>query len=641
MKRQRRGGPATAWCPGAPSVLLIGLPLALLGAVEARAAAFTPGEAPDPPTGAVAAAPTPQEPIVSGRGIVWRFAPWRVGGLLGLDLRAHRLNPGGSGAQAVASGQIDWASYLWQPWFLQVRFGLGVTASQDSGSGEGSGSRNTGLTGHAALSVFPASRFPFEMRAEVSDSRAGGDAIGGDLRSTRISLSQSWQPRSGNDLFRVQLDSSRLDGDAGADHLRVAHGSATLRRGSHSLEFGASLADNRRDDSGDRSRIGTLNARHGFRPSSELLVDTVANLNRVSLHDDDGPADVGNELRQLSSLVTWRPRPGQALRGDRGPLVIAASARWFESGPLGQGDGATSQALALSLSASQELGGDWRAAGSISASLVHAGNSRSASSGGSLSLGWSPASTRLGAWRYTPSAALSLSAQQADDGRRAQGGLQGSHSLAREFPFGSDDSISLVGTQSLGLLYETETRDSAGAVAHGLALSWQSIGGNGRQSFVSLSASDSRSFGNQPGSFQLVNLQWTQRTQLTRYSSWSANLTLQSSRNESTRIDAFSGQPRHEEAGWQSFASGSASLEQQRVFGVPRLRHTLLASINSQQLERRELGDIDAPRHRISESVESRLDYTIGRLDARLTARWARVDGRGVGLLHARVQRRF
>ena len=74
---------------------------------------------------------------------------------------------------------------------------------------------------------------------------------------------------------------------------------------------------------------------------------------------------------------------------------------------------------------------------------------------------------------------------------------------------------------------------------------------------------------------------------------------------------------------------------------MPRLRHTVLLGVNSQQLERRALGDIDAPRERISQSLESRLDFAIGRLETRLSARVADVDGHRVAALQARAQRRF
>jgi hypothetical protein len=93
--------------------------------------------------------------------------------------------------------------------------------------------------------------------------------------------------------------------------------------------------------------------------------------------------------------------------------------------------------------------------------------------------------------------------------------------------------------------------------------------------------------------------------------------------------------------GWQRFATGHLSYEQQRFWGVPRLRFTLLAGVSTQQIERRSAGDIDASLERVSRSIEARWDYQIGRLDARLSARAAHVDDRSVASLVARVQRRF
>ena len=98
---------------------------------------------------------------------------------------------------------------------------------------------------------------------------------------------------------------------------------------------------------------------------------------------------------------------------------------------------------------------------------------------------------------------------------------------------------------------------------------------------------------------------------------------------------------RSQSDGWRHFYSGSISYEQQRFLQVPRLRYTLLLAANSQQIERRAAGDIDAPREHVSGSIENRVDYAIGRLQARLSARAARVDGRTVAILQARLQRSF
>jgi hypothetical protein len=162
-----------------------------------------------------------------------------------------------------------------------------------------------------------------------------------------------------------------------------------------------------------------------------------------------------------------------------------------------------------------------------------------------------------------------------------------------------------------------------------------------QQRFASASISDYRSRNEDDASFQLVNLQWSQRTQLSRLSSWSGSLTWQATRSEQTQTDLLSGERFTQDDGWQHYASGSVSAEQQRVFGVPRLRFTLLAGISSQQFARRSAGDIDAPLRFVSRSIEARLDYTIGKLEARLSARAARVDERNLASIVARLQRRF
>jgi hypothetical protein len=191
------------------------------------------------------------------------------------------------------------------------------------------------------------------------------------------------------------------------------------------------------------------------------------------------------------------------------------------------------------------------------------------------------------------------------------------------------------------VLKESLIPEPAKALSHSLGLFWQSVADGSNQRYASLSASDTRTRALGDGNFQFVNLQLSQRSQATRYNSWSVNLTLQASRNESTEVDVFSGLRRTQAPGWQRFYSGGASLEQQRLFGVPRLRHTLQLNLNSQQIERRVLGDIDAPRERITQSLESRTEYAIGRLDLRLIARVAKVDDRAVATVVARLQRRF
>jgi hypothetical protein len=174
-----------------------------------------------------------------------------------------------------------------------------------------------------------------------------------------------------------------------------------------------------------------------------------------------------------------------------------------------------------------------------------------------------------------------------------------------------------------------------------VALYWQALGDGDSQRYASLTVSDTRTRAADDGSYQFVSLGLNQRSALSRYSSWSANVALQSTRNESTEIDPFSGALLTRGNGWQTYYSGGASLEQQRLFGVPRLRHTLQLTFNSQQLERRQFGDIEASRRRVSAALESRLDYAVGQLALRFVARVARVENQTQALLMARAQRNF
>lgn len=627
-----------------------GWPLALamlMPAAPAQAAAYRPGGAePDPPTGdrSSTAAPSAEEPT-AGNGIRWELAPWRSRGLLSLDLRAQRLGDGPRSNQAVLFGEVDFASYVWQPWFIQLRAGVGaLLGGERSNQGAFSDQSNSqSLNGRFAVSVFPASRFPFELRADASDSRTRGDTLGSDYRSRRISLSQGWRPQVGNHHVQLNLDRSELTTTDGvADTLNALVATSTHQWGLHAVELGASFSDNRRSDSAEESRLGALSARHSYQPNPDLRVESLATENDSRVRNAAGGESLSN-LRQLSTLLSWRPREGQWLHRSDAPLQVTGSLRWAEFGTESGASQVSAQSFNATLGATQEWLRVWRLAASASLARF-VGDSADAVSSGTLgaALTWTPVIPTAAGWQYVPSATANASlTRSSNEERRNSLGLQAAHSLSRNILFGDSDSLTLSLTQSAAGLRESRSAELTTGLAHSASVFWQSWGSSTSQTLAGLTLSDSITQGNERGRFQLVNLQLSRRTQLSRSSSWSANLTLQASRNESSELDPFSGDRRTLAPGWQQFHSGSINYENQRVFGVPRLRFSLLLSANSQQLERRASGDLEAALERISRSLEGRLDYSIGRLDARLAARHAELDGKSVSSLQARVQRRF
>lgn len=612
-----------------------------------HAAAYLPGvQEPDPPTGdAASAAPSAAEPL-SGGGIRWVIAPWRYGGTVSLDLRRQQLEDGTSTRQSVLFGDIDFVSYIWQPWFVQLRAGLGVLLSSDRASQDGSlsgGADNTSLTGRFGVSVFPASRFPFELRGDVTDSRSDGDSIGSNYRSERLSLSQGWRPLVGHGNLQFNLDHSRLiAADGVVDTLSTLQATAMHQRPGHSFDLGASISHNERSDSLAQSDLSSLNGRHGYFPAPELRVDTLASVNDTRLRSAAGD-EVGSDVRQISTLVSWKPRDGQWLYAPGAPLHVTGSARWVDARSRFSGASAGAQAFNATLGATKELSRAWRLGGSASVGRVQTDAGPDTDSANlSAIVHWSPQALALAQWQYAPTASVNAGVtktSRADVSKLA--GVQAAHSLSRSIAFGDGRSLSLSVSQSAAALRESSSPEVSRALAHSASAYWQSYDAASSQTLAGLTLSDSRTWERGRGSFQLVNFQLTRRTQLTRSSSWSANLTLQATRNDSSQLDPFTGQRQIQGTGWQQFHSGSLNYENQRVFGVPRLRFTLMLTANSQQLERRSAGDIDAPLERVSRSLEGRLDYTIGRLEARLSARTAVVDDRSVNVIFARLLRRF
>lgn len=635
-----------AWSRRRRRAWRLGVVVLLLRSPSLQAAAYLPGQAEaDPPTGDVA----PAEPAAPATApFEWRFAPWRTSGTLSLDMRWLRLEDGSRSMQGLAISETEWSSWLWQPWFVQVRGGVGLLGARDTVRGTdtpASTSTSGALTGHATVHVFPLSRFPFELRADLSDSRVRGETLGTDYRHWRFGFTQSYRPETGNDAYQLVFDHSRLHSDGVPDDtVDTLHATALRQAGPHALELSGAWTRNRRD--GDESRIASLSARHAFQAAEALNVDTLATWNDARLVSGSGAArfESATDIRQLSSFVTWRPREGQWLGDPAAPTVVTASARWIDAGSGEARLVRRVRSMNASLGLTRELTRDWRLAGSAAGAVVEPEEgTRASSATGALSLTWSPLPIPFGtAWRYGPTVSATVGATRSSEtGLRHTAGTQFVHGLTWTTFRADGESWSANLTQSLAALHESQPALTSRALAHSAALFWQGAGDGASQSFASLSASDARTWTPQAGSFQLVNLQLSRRTQLSRHLSWSANLTLQESRSDAVLLDPFTGLERRDSPGWQGSHSGTLSVEHGRFLGVPRLRATLLVSANTQQFEQRAFGDVEAPRERITESIEGRVDYAIGRLEARLSARVATVEGRRAGSVLARLQRRY
>lgn len=623
--------------------------LASLAVAQAHGAAFVPGLAePDPPTGDVGATgPAAAELMPAGNGIQWRLAPWQVRGALGLDLR--RLVESGQRhlTQQALTSELEFRSYVWQPWFIQLQGAMGALLSRDqiSSADDSDRQRALSLTGSAQVSVFPTSRFPFTFSAAVGDSRSTGETLLTHYRTRRISLNQYFRPAGTNEAYALGLDHSSIRaGDGISDTVTALHATASRYWEEHTVDAGLNWSTNHRSDDGDRATLTNASVRHSYAPDSALSAETTANWSETDLRlaRSAGGRTLGTGIIQVNSLAHWRPREGDWLYSEQAPATASLSARVSQSTFDSDGQANRSRAINLAAGITKLWSTAWRASGAFSFGRFDgsAGSSASASSAtGSLTYSGTP--LPLGAWRYVPSAGFSLSASDNSQGQLWTAGLQASHNVSRAWAFGQNQSLSFSASQSGGVLQERPSGRQSASLAHFAGLYWHVLEPSGAQTYVSGSVSESRSRSDGEGRYQFVNLQVSRRAQLSRFRSWSASLTAQASRSTAEQLDAFTGVLRKQDDGWQRFYSGVVAYQSQRFLDVPRLNFTAEMSFNSQQFERRSLGDIDAPLEQTTESAEARLDYSIGRLEARLSARVARIDSRTVAALIARVQRRF
>jgi hypothetical protein len=188
-------------------------------------------------------------------------------------------------------------------------------------------------------------------------------------------------------------------------------------------------------------------------------------------------------------------------------------------------------------------------------------------------------------------------------------------------------------------------------LTHSASLSYSATAGDNLNGYLSGSLSDTRTFGDNATSFQMLNVQLTGQWRIDAYSGMNSNLTWQVSRQQSDSsevviiTDEF-GRPQVVNTSTRnqnSNISGSLGYSHSRLFGVRGLRYRLDFRANTANDSSRRFGNPDAPREadRATLDLDQHLNYRIGRLDTELQLRIAEIEGSRHQLLFFRVSRDF
>lgn len=565
------------------------------------------------------------------RDVRLTFGPARWRGDFTSEFRMQRAPDQDTQRGFVESGNVSVASYIYQPWFAQVSANLGLVWSGAGGSGTGG---SMAVTGGASLALFPASRFPAEATLTVSDSRASDESDGADYRSVLMGLRQSYRT-AGDAIVAGRLERSTLSGPViGRDVLGVAAATYSGRQGLHALSGDGFWSTNA--GSASETRIRRVAAQHSYAPADNLNVETLASYNWQEVEQNAGSA-LGSRFAQLASFATWRPDEGEALYDEKHPMMVTGGLRATLIG-LETGT-AASDAVALSGAAgvSYELGPATRLYANGSVTHASGDNGGGFFSSLNANAAYDPQPIRRGPYAYSWRLSGGGAAATGDDADRQSLFAQASHQVTRDFAVLDRSVLTLTLGQGLGGLVSTRD-ENALTIAHNAQATWTAPGDSAAQTYASLGLADARSFGTPRSQFQLANLQLTRQAPIDALSYWSANLTVQGSRQSG---EASIASTTAYDTGFNVSTYGSVSYQHRRAFGVPRLRLTASYTAGQSQFQSRAEGDTQATPHQVSDAFDARLEYRIGKLDTRLVVRSAAVDGRRNTGIYLRATRYF
>lgn len=565
--------------------------------------------APAPAAGQELAAPAPA-------ALRWPIPVVRIGGAVSYNAR-RELDAGHRAAQQGASGMLNVATdtYLWEPWFAQLTARVGVTSFRQadtyaSGSVGDTASRSSFVTGETRLELVPASSFPFELHYQRSDSRSASQlTFDNALSASRLGFTQrlGW---NGGDAM-IGWDRSTQD-EAGGGRARQdsAHLSVTQPFGAHLLRLSGSGSRHRRD--ADWANDGNLALVHDYRqPDSGLTVNSLAHLNnasrRIGAHGSD------SDLLQLSSLAMWRP--------DDSDLAAVAGVRLlgFDAGSGGRDGAAALRNANLNGGASYDLTPAIRFDGSANLNYNKLNGAAMVSTQQTVRATYLPDPVATGNTRYGWNAAASAANSAGDLAGGRQLTLQLGHNAAHTLQFGRA-GFSIDGAQSVAVRASSAGGPGAARhLSHSASVAWSLLNGNGVSASASASASDTRELSGTGEFYQLLTLQGSSNLVSGAHGALSGNLTVQAARQSGVILVGDGSDPlqRFTGAGDKqvtTVSSGALTYQNERWFGVPRLRLSSSLRLNSHAL----LPVLGKEGDRQTAAWETELEYRIGLATLRL-----------------------
>ncbi|MBI2307350.1 MAG: hypothetical protein HYU78_08610 [Rhodocyclales bacterium] len=592
---------------------------------------------------------------IAGSG--WGLAPVRWGGSVGLQLRRQQLGGGSTSSSTLGLFNLRASSYIYQPWLAQISANLGITTGQSSSTSSGAGtsggavSQNdsqSSMIGGGMLHLFPMSRFPFMATFDRSDSRASGTFVTTDYTNTRIGLRQSYRTESGAQNASVGFDRSVVEtGQSGLDTVNAIYGNYSHAFDNQTTQMNGRFSQSQRDLNGESSRLINYYARHTYRFEDNLNVETSTMLNDNTLRyrTTGGLANTHGRYLQMNSSVSWRPE--SEYEDEVSPLSVTAGINLFTAASTFDNTTSESKSLSGNVAATYAYSPNLTLMGTGLMTRITNSNGDPTvltNIGGAASYIGDPLTFGKFSYNWNVGGSANRQGGGPNGGNRLLA-TQGSHSLSREFPLSTQQSVQLSMSQSLSHSSD-QLIGASTSLNHTAGSTWRVLGGDQSFGSVGLSFSDMLTTGANEGHYRYLYLQVNGNGQLSPRSSLSANLTVQWSMQENQRqvttsSAGFGSSPVFTDQTKRTNVFGSVNYSHMRALGVSGLRYNLSFNANSQMVDSRLLGDASANPERFTWWLENRFDYRIGMLDLSATGTVTETGGKKNAQVFFRATRQF
>jgi len=528
-------------------------------------------------------------------------------------------------------GILRASSYVWQPWFATAEGGLTMTLDHSNLSnslyGNSSATSNSRiLTGDVALNVLPQSQTPFRLSFQATDSRVDDTTVnnpliqlsGAEYKTTDLDVRQSYitdeghriQARYGKRTWDSDVNGTYDDQTVGVELDYKPAGQRLLARAN---------VENVDQSNTDRHQDNLLvDVNHYYYPTDALRVDSSASVYNLDTTFDGATGLVGttaSDIAQASSYLFWRPVDQR--------WTVSGGVRLLEMKGNNSAQSSDQKSISASAGAFYQYTQRLRFDGNITLSKADVTGASQGYSSEHLGTLFQSDLYDLKGFTYHWFASGAVDNQ--DDVGSSQQSLTLSlgHDAEKIWWQGEGASLRFSINQSINedLQSGNVQADTINRLENSATLGWNQSAGHGT-TLLQLTLADSRDLGGDGNSQGLINFQASRQQNISRLSSLSGDLTLQTVRRD------FRGGPNNST---DTSATGKINYQQMRVFGVINLRFESTLSLSEASMSE------GANRN----EWQNRLDYSIGLVDTSLSYLiWD--DGvNNSKILYFRVMRRF